>query len=130
MVKRVQNTGPLMRVILGAILLAGAIAFFHPGMRGPSPAGITAGRAVEYEASRADSATDRFGDGTPDFLRLDSPEDRDAFRRWFAVIACETTRIGLMVRTPGLRDRARRRTARSGARATGDRTACDRPAVR
>ena len=30
---------------------------------------------------------DRFGDGTPDFLRLDSPTDRDAFRRWFSEIA-------------------------------------------
>src|SRR5437763_17208617 len=26
-------------------------------------------------------------DGTPDFLRLDSASDRDAFRRWFAAIA-------------------------------------------
>jgi hypothetical protein len=80
MVKRVQETGLLMRVIFGAILLAGAIAFFHPAMRGPSPAGITAGSAVEYDTNRGDNATDRFGDGTPDFLRLDSPEDRDAFR--------------------------------------------------
>ncbi len=30
---------------------------------------------------------DRFGDGTPDLLRLDSPTDRDAFRRWFSEIA-------------------------------------------
>jgi uncharacterized protein YfaT (DUF1175 family) len=30
---------------------------------------------------------DRFGDGTPDLLRLDSPADRDAFRRWFTEIA-------------------------------------------
>jgi uncharacterized protein len=30
---------------------------------------------------------DSFGDGTPDFLRLDSPPDREAFRRWFVVIA-------------------------------------------
>lgn len=30
---------------------------------------------------------DRFRDGTPDFLRLDSPTDRDAFRRWFSEIA-------------------------------------------
>lgn len=31
--------------------------------------------------------TDSFGDGTPDFLRLDSVEDRTAFRRWFTDIA-------------------------------------------
>lgn len=30
---------------------------------------------------------DSFADGTPDFLRLDSPEDQDSFRRWFSLIA-------------------------------------------
>jgi uncharacterized protein YfaT (DUF1175 family) len=30
---------------------------------------------------------DRFVDGTPDFLRLDSPSDQEAFRRWFSLIA-------------------------------------------
>ncbi len=33
------------------------------------------------------SWTDRFGDGTPDFLRLTDPADRAAFRRWFTLIA-------------------------------------------
>lgn len=33
------------------------------------------------------SSTDRFSDGTPDFLRLDAPSDQDTFRRWFALIA-------------------------------------------
>ncbi len=31
--------------------------------------------------------TDSYGDGTPDFLRLHSPEDQRAFRSWFAAIA-------------------------------------------
>ena len=31
--------------------------------------------------------TDRFEDGTPDFLRLSDPADQAAFRRWFALIA-------------------------------------------
>ena len=31
--------------------------------------------------------SDRAGNGTPDFLRLDSPADRDAFRRWFTFLA-------------------------------------------
>ena len=31
--------------------------------------------------------TDSYGDGTPDFLRLHSPEDQQAFRSWFAAIA-------------------------------------------
>ncbi|MGA2348892.1 MAG: DUF1175 family protein [Terracidiphilus sp.] len=30
---------------------------------------------------------DRFGDGTPDFLRLTDPADQAAFRRWFALIS-------------------------------------------
>ena len=33
------------------------------------------------------SWTDRFGDGTPDFLRLNDPADQAAFRRWFTLIA-------------------------------------------
>ncbi len=31
--------------------------------------------------------SDRFGDGTPDFLRLTDPADQAAFRRWFTRIA-------------------------------------------
>jgi uncharacterized protein len=31
--------------------------------------------------------TDRIGDGTPDFLRLDTTHDRDAFTRWFTWLA-------------------------------------------
>jgi uncharacterized protein len=31
--------------------------------------------------------TDRFGDGTPHFLRLTDPADQAAFRRWFTLIA-------------------------------------------
>jgi uncharacterized protein YfaT (DUF1175 family) len=87
MMKSFQKTGLLMLAILGVFILAGAAAFFHSVTRGPSPGGLTVGRAVEYDTSRGDNTTDRFGDGTPDFLRLDSPEDRDSFRRWFAAIA-------------------------------------------
>src|SRR5882757_9006219 len=76
-----------MLAILGVIILAGAVALFHPAMQGTSPGGITVRRAVESDIGKGDSDTDRFGDGTPDFLRLDSPEDRDSFRRWFAAIA-------------------------------------------
>jgi uncharacterized protein YfaT (DUF1175 family) len=35
----------------------------------------------------ADDANDRIGDGTPDYLRLHSAEDRVAFRNWFAALA-------------------------------------------
>jgi len=40
----------------------------------------------DSSAARAD-LQDRFGDGTPDFLRLDAPPDQQAFRRWFTLIA-------------------------------------------
>jgi hypothetical protein len=33
------------------------------------------------------SSSDRFGDGTPDFLRLHTAADRDAFRGWFTILA-------------------------------------------
>ena len=85
--KSSRKTGLVMVAILGVVILTGAVAFFHPVMPGPPPGGITVGRALESEVGKGDSAADRFGDGTPDFLRLDSPEDRDSFRRWFAVIA-------------------------------------------
>ncbi len=50
-------------------------------------------RSPQKAAARADPASeqpdlsDRFGDGAPDFLRLDSVEDRRAFRHWFTFLA-------------------------------------------
>lgn len=38
-------------------------------------------------ANPARGWSDRFGDGTPDFLRLGDPADREVFRRWFTLIA-------------------------------------------
>ena len=38
-------------------------------------------------ASTARGWSDSFGDGTPDFLRLGDPADREVFRRWFTLIA-------------------------------------------
>ena len=46
---------------------------------GGNKAGARPPQAPEYQ--------DRFRDGTPDFLRLDSAPDRDAFRGWFTAIA-------------------------------------------
>jgi len=48
--------------------------------------------AATQQASTAASVpsrlwTDRFGDGTPDFLRLADPADQGVFRRWFTLIA-------------------------------------------
>jgi uncharacterized protein YfaT (DUF1175 family) len=44
---------------------------------------------LAYPAQNRESPlwTDRFDDGTPDFLRLADPADRAAFRRWFTLIA-------------------------------------------
>jgi hypothetical protein len=39
------------------------------------------------DANRARGWGDSFGDGTPDFLRLSDPADREVFRRWFTLIA-------------------------------------------
>lgn len=41
----------------------------------------------EVAASTTFDATDSIGDGTPDFLRLHDAADREAFRRWFTVLA-------------------------------------------
>jgi len=45
--------------------------------------------AVVGEGARAQrqDLQERFRDGTPDFLRLDSLADREAFRKWFTAIA-------------------------------------------
>jgi hypothetical protein len=45
------------------------------------------GRATSVPVHFATDDTDRFGDGTPDFLRLHSPLDRAAFRAWFTALA-------------------------------------------
>jgi uncharacterized protein len=45
--------------------------------------GKTTSIAVHYVSD----SSDRFGDGTPDFLRLHSAQDRAAFRGWFTALA-------------------------------------------
>lgn len=43
--------------------------------------------------------TDSYGDGTPDFLRLSSRSDQEAFRQWFTWLAeCQTERLVAEVR--------------------------------
>jgi len=45
-------------------------------------------RAVQSETNwKARPWSDRFSDGTPDFLRLSDPADQAAFRQWFTLIA-------------------------------------------
>jgi uncharacterized protein YfaT (DUF1175 family) len=48
-------------------------------------------QAAQARAPRMRTAaldwSDRYGDGTPDFVRLTDPADQAAFRRWFTLIA-------------------------------------------
>ncbi len=48
---------------------------------------IQAVPAALARSRQVPSWDDRFGDGTPDFLRLTDPADQAAFRRWFTLIA-------------------------------------------
>jgi uncharacterized protein YfaT (DUF1175 family) len=59
-------------------VLPGAVRATVSG-NGVRPASVTITSVPDY--------TDSFGDGTPDFLRLDSVTDRRAFRQWFVLIA-------------------------------------------
>jgi uncharacterized protein len=43
--------------------------------------------AREVELATTPDFGDAIGDGTPDFLRLHDPADRQAFRRWFTLLA-------------------------------------------
>jgi len=76
-----------------ATLAAAGVLIGWPGLVRPQLYRLSVmihGRPVPQAMTqgRADSAWgDRFGDGTPDFLRLSDPADRAAFRRWFALIA-------------------------------------------
>jgi uncharacterized protein YfaT (DUF1175 family) len=45
------------------------------------------GRALHIPVMFLFSPTDSYSDGTPDFLRLHTPQDRAAFRAWFVAIA-------------------------------------------
>jgi uncharacterized protein len=53
-----------------------------------APAAVRRHEAVAAKAAKSDMA-DSYGDGTPDFLRLHTPDDRRAFRVWFTAIAEE-----------------------------------------
>jgi uncharacterized protein len=70
-----------LRSNLGCVCLAvSVLAGFSPGQKIAQP-----GANHAPALAGAGEATAR--DGTPEFLRLDSAADRDAFRHWFAEIA-------------------------------------------
>ncbi len=84
------------RQVLPAVIVSVVLLILLVGMAGvvrhwagptrtkaqPSAQAVEAGAA-----GRAQGWGDRFGDGTPDFLRLTDPADQGAFRRWFVLIA-------------------------------------------
>lgn len=73
-------------------LVAVAALLLLPAQFGSGLHRITIAHADARQASTAAGNpsrrwTDRFSDGTPDFLRLTDPADQAAFRRWFTLIA-------------------------------------------
>jgi uncharacterized protein YfaT (DUF1175 family) len=81
----------ILRVPL-ALVTVGAITFGFASHIRPSAAGKAAKESARSEVTRpapprSPDLGDSFGDGMPNFLRLDSPSDQEAFRRWFVIIA-------------------------------------------
>ena len=72
-------------VLLALTWLAGVAGYrtWHPR----SPTRTAAIAAIPTRDRIGLAWGDRFGDGTPDILRLNDPVDRAAFRRWFTLIA-------------------------------------------
>jgi uncharacterized protein YfaT (DUF1175 family) len=69
--------------VLGLAVIGIAVASF-------ASAGVAEHARLVSRGGAAEASIDwhdRFADGTPDFLRLDAPADREAFRRWFTLIA-------------------------------------------
>ena len=77
-VESVLSENGALRVGLRAGVLPGP-AVVEARARGFAPARVE----IETELD----ASDRAGDGTPDFLRFDHEADRQAFRRWFTFLA-------------------------------------------
>jgi uncharacterized protein YfaT (DUF1175 family) len=88
------NAGFRRLLVLAFVALAILLLFLRMAVftqhrvRRPRPEYRPCSFAVPVNsASPARGWSDSFGDGTPDFLRLGDPADRDVFRRWFTLIA-------------------------------------------
>lgn len=83
----------VLTVLAVVLLLLRLVEFSRHGWRrravrtAPAALSTAAADVSERASSRQPALTDRFGDGTPDFLRLSDPADQAAFRRWFTLIA-------------------------------------------
>ena len=75
----------LLAILLLLLRMAGFV--WHPGGRKGAQVQRSSHAGVGGAASAAQDWGDRFGDGTPAFLRLTDPTDQAAFRRWFTLIA-------------------------------------------
>jgi hypothetical protein len=70
-------------VVLAFLIVLALIRLFWVAQRVHSHSLVRPGVAPAVGLSFGD----RFGDGTPDFLRLTDPADQASFRRWFTLIA-------------------------------------------
>lgn len=85
---RGRSLGPgfaLVVVLAFLVVLALIRLFWFSSHPPPSPSRESTRPGVAQAA--AFNLGDRFGDGTPEFLRLSDPTDQAAFRRWFTLIA-------------------------------------------
>ncbi|MGB6691713.1 MAG: DUF1175 family protein [Terracidiphilus sp.] len=88
---RIATVAPVTLAVALLLLCAAGIAgrqFVHSAHRAHRLATKANAQRTAF-GGRAASIdwSDRFGDGTPDFLRLSDPADQAAFRRWFTLIA-------------------------------------------
>jgi len=88
--QRLLLAGLVLLAVILLLLRLFKFAHSRRGLHGSSDAArvvLTRARAKAAPWPAAEQWTDRFADGTPDFLRLTDPADRAAFRRWFTQIA-------------------------------------------
>jgi uncharacterized protein len=74
-------------VLCGVLLVLGAAKLAKVTASEPISEPASLKSSTRPKLSAAPDLGDRFSDGTPNFLRLDSPSDQDAFRRRFVLIA-------------------------------------------
>lgn len=73
--------------VAAVVVLLAAVAVVAVAAKGHSPRIAAAQPKSMHIDPKQAVSSDRFADGTPDFVRLDDPADRDAFRRWFTLLA-------------------------------------------
>ncbi len=73
--------------VRAGLLLGGALLAFQATTNSQTAQRATPASHNPARLSADVPARDTFGDGTPDFLRLESVRDRQAFRGWFTLLA-------------------------------------------